>query len=179
MHIWKLKSGLNNELNSFVYVDEDDICNEIFVSDGTPKNWPTPPKIQPFVEKRKKKQKPLGDINYLLSGSVVLNEKAYSALKDFLAPFGQLLEMDCQGEKHYYYNVTNMIPCIDFDRSETEGGAVIKEVFLSDAVPKNIQVFKEPYRKRVDIYLNDPAKDTLEKLISDAGLTGAQIVKAG
>ncbi len=179
MTIWKFKAGYSNDFNAFTLPDNSDLKHATFIADGTSKNWPVPPKIQPGIEKKKKDQKPLGDINYIAPGSVVLNEKAYAVLKSFLSPFGQFLEMDALGETHYFYNVTNVIACIDFDSSETEDGKVMKEVFLPDATPKDAQVFKEPHKKRTEIYLSEAAKDILEKLIADAGLTGAQIMKAG
>jgi hypothetical protein len=51
-------------------------------------------------------------------------------------------------QRLYFYNVTNVIQCIDFDRSETEGKKVIKPVFVPGSVPIEDEVFKDsPHRR--------------------------------
>ena len=83
------------------------------------------------MEKNRKKQLPLGDISFIMGASMVLNGKAHAALGAFLQPFGEFLELDLVDEAStdggdqllHFYNVTRLIPCIDFDRSETDGKA--------------------------------------------------------
>ena len=114
-----------------------------------------------------------------------MNEKAYVALKGFLEPFGQFLELDMVDEtgigggdqQLYFYNVTNVIPCIDFDRSETEGKKVIRPTFMPGSVPSSAQVFKDPLRKKMDIYLTEPAYAKLNGLIGSAGLRGSTFMR--
>jgi hypothetical protein len=114
-----------------------------------------------------------------------LNRKAYEALKSFLEPFGQFLELDMVDEtglgggdqRLYFYNVTNVVQCIDFDRSETEGKKVIKPAFLPDSVPLSAQVFKDPLRKKMDIYLNEAAHAELSRLLIGAGLRGSTLTR--
>lgn len=186
MNIWKFQSGYSNDFTSLIYVNPDDM--DALTPDGQAKNWPVPIQLQPGLEKSKKKQKPLGDINGVLAGSVVLNPKAYAVLKDFLSPFGQLLPVECRNEggllgadvgaseTHYFYNVTNIIDCIDEERSEKRGATIVKPAFAPQSVPQEPQIFKDPRRVRVDIYLNEAAKVGLEKLLAQDKLSGAQIV---
>ena len=79
-------------------------------------------------------------------------------------------------QRLYFYNVTNVIPCIDFDRSETEGKKVIKPAFVPGSIPASAQVFKDPLRKKMDIYLNESAHAELTRLIGKAGLRGSTFI---
>ena len=179
MKIWELRyDGINHYA---VLVPGDDAGNMLatFDSEGEPKHWAVRPKVKPFIEKRKKTAKPRADLSYLIAGSIILNGKAYQALKDFLLPFGQLLELDCLGEVEYFYNVINLLQCIDYERSEKRYDTVVKEVFLADTVPEAPLIFKDPYTAGIRIYLNQAGKEKFEKLCADAGLFGARFVEAG
>jgi hypothetical protein len=79
----------------------------------------------------------------------------------------------------YFYNVTNVIPCIDFDRSATEGKKVIMPAFVASALPTGAQVFKDPLRKKMDIYLTDGAHAELTARIACAGLRGSTFKPVG
>lgn len=163
---------------------DEDIFTGVFTADGTPKVWSTRPKVMPGIERVKKKQHPLGDLSFVIGASIVLNEKAHAALKGFLEPFGQFLELDMVDEtgigggdqRLYFYNVTNVIQCIDFDRSETEGKKVIKPAFVPGAISADAQVFKDPLRKKMDIYVNEAAYAELTSLIGKAGLRGSTFI---
>ena len=179
MKIWELRYDGVNDHAVLVSLEGAMSILTIFGVDGKPKEWVARPKVTPFIEKRRKTAKPRADLSYLIAGSIMLNEKACQALKDFLLPFGQLLEVDCQGEVEYFYNVTNLVPCIDYERSGKTGSSVIKEVFLPDAVPEMPLVFKDPYTAKSCIYLNQAGKEKFEKLCADAGLFGARFVEAG
>jgi hypothetical protein len=186
MQIWNW-NGAANGFTTLLPVRDEDILTGVFTADGTPKAWDTRPQVVPGIERIKKKQHPLGDLSFVMGASVVLNEKAYAALKGFLDPFGQFLELDMIDEtgigggdqRLYFYNVTNVIPCIDFDRSETEGKKVIKPAFVTSALPTGAQVFKDPLRKKMDIYLTDAAHAELAAAIARAGLRGSTFKPVG
>lgn len=180
MQIWELHlDGLNHYAVLVPVDDEDEDLLALFTADGKKKQWTAMPKVEPFIEKRKKVAKPRADISYLSGGSIILNEKACQALKDFLLPFGQLLQLDCKGEIEYFYNVTNLIHCIDYGRSEKQDDIVIKEAFLPDAVPVAPMIFKDPLTARISIYINQAGKEKFEQLAATAGLFGARFVEAG
>jgi hypothetical protein len=186
MNIWKFNS-ITNDFTQFLYMNDDDIGKLIFLMDGTPKNWPTRPQCRPLVEKQKKKQLPLGDLSYISPGTILLNGKAYNTLRDFLLPFGQLLEVECmndggllgdkESEIYYLYNVTNIIPCVDYENSEKIGNRITKEAYLPDLAPTSAQIFKDPRRVRLQIYLSEPAKEQFTKLIAENKLTGGEFVQ--
>lgn len=185
MQIWKLEC-VSNDYAGFVHADRQDAIDGLSLTDGLPKTWTIPPRLEPFREK--KMQKPLADISYLAPGSMVLSPNAYDALKDLLSPFGQLLEVQCvnalglladqkqESETYYFYNVTNIINCIDVERSEKRGSAIVKPVYRSDAIPSTVQIFKDPRRARTDIYVNDTAKDVFERVLGQEHILGATFV---
>lgn len=178
MQIWELLLDGVNHYAVLAPSDEEDLL-EIFSASGKIKQWSATPRVEPVIEKRKKLPKPRADISYLIAGAIVLNEKAYQALKDFLLPFGQLLELDCRGEIEYYYNVTKLIPCVDYESSEKIGKSVVKEVFLQDAVPHQAMIFKDSHTASGSIYLNQTGKEKFEQLAAAAGVVGARFVEAG
>lgn len=183
MNIWKFNSAVNG-YTAFLQMTGQTDDGDIFLTDGTPVNWPSRPKIHPHLEKNKKKQMPLADLSYISPGTILLNRKAYDALNSFLSPFGQLLEVECMndggllGDKvseiYYFYNVTNIIACIDFEKSEKIGHKIIKEAFFADRIPTDVQIFRDPVRLRTQIYLTESAKEQFAKLIADAGLVGGK-----
>jgi hypothetical protein len=180
MKIWSWY-GAGNGYTALLPVRNEDIFSGVFAADGTHKTWATRPQVKPGIERVKKKQKPLGDLSPLMGASVVMNEKAHGALKAFLEPFGQFLELDLVDETGlaggdqpmYFYNVTNVIPCIDFEKSETEDGHVIKPAFVPGAVPASAQVFKDPLLRKTNIFLNDAAHAELQGLVNKTNLLGS------
>lgn len=143
-----------------------------FSDNGSPMHWEKRPKLQPFVDKKRKKQLPRADISPFRPGSLTLNGKAYRALGDFLAQFGQLLEIDVLGGVEYYYNVTHVIASVDLDRSEVlPSGFVKKPAFNEKLIPTQATVFKDA-AVHSSIYVNDAAKYELEKRITESGVTG-------
>ena len=181
MTIWEITNDLIDKASMLV-VTEDDRSNlyfwDQFGGDGSPIHWTKPPKLQPFVDKKRSKQKPRADVSPFRPGSLALNAKARDALGDFLGRFGQLLEIDVLGEIEYYYNVTNVIDCIDHERSEVlPGGFVQKPAFRESSIPTQAAVFKDAAH-RPGVYANDAAKSELEKRIAESGITGMGFSKA-
>jgi hypothetical protein len=184
MQVWRWNAA-SDAFTTLHPLNDADLLSGVFAADGTPKTWKARPQVKPALEKIAKKQLPLGDISFIMGASVVLNDKAYAALKDFLAPWGQFLDLDLIDETGigggnqalHFYNVTNVIACIDFERSETDGKKVLKPVFLPGAVPAEAQVFKDPLRKKVDIYVNASAHERLTRIMSEAGLRGSTFTR--
>lgn len=171
MAVWELVVA-SNDLTQFVAASREDVQSEVFYTNGQPKTWATPPQMTVFIEKRKKKPKPLGDVSFIMPGSVILNQKAYASLGDFLGEFGQFLEVECDGVVYYFYNVTNIISCIDPANSRFLGRAILKAAFHADLEPKDAQVFKDPLKLKTAIYVSASAKEILESLSFNAKITG-------
>lgn len=186
MQLWRW-SGANDSFATLLPVNDADLLGGVFTADGTPKTWGARPKVRPALEKDPKKQLPLGDLSFIMGASVVLNDKAYAALGDLLRPFGEFLELDLLDatglaggdQRLHFYNVTCMIPCIDVTRSEMDGKKVIAPAFLPGAVPGEAAIFKDPLRRKADIYLNSAAHDALVERMKEAGLRGSTLRRIG
>jgi|GEM_PF-362422 len=181
MTIWEIANDSIDKASMLV-ATEDDRTNlnfwDQFGGDGTPLQWTKPPRLQPFAGKKQSKPKPRADISPFRPGSLALNARARDALGDFLEQFGQLLEIDVLGQVEYYCNITNVIDCIDLDRSEVlPGGFIRKPVFKDALIPAQAVVFKAAAHPP-SIYVNDAAKTELEKRIADSGITGMSFKKA-
>jgi hypothetical protein len=178
--VWELRNGQVDETATLVYANDDEMRSGMFAADGKPVEWHARPTLEVFVEPRRKKPKPRADISALQPGALVLNSRAYQVLGSVLAPFGQLLEVNVDGAIEYFYNVTNVVDCIDPDSSVKRGsGAISKEAFFDDKVPTSPAIFKDPKTARSRIYANDAVKEFLVKLIAEAGLVGALFCEPG
>lgn len=173
MKIWELKSGPLNDVAVLVYASPEDLKANTFDATGQPLQWPSRPKANVFIEPRRKKPKPRVDVSALRPGTVVLNARAKEALEAFLSQFGQLVEIDADGTVEWFYNVTNVVDCIDPEASQKRpSGAIAKEAFFEARVPWEPALFKDPRTVRTKIYANDAARALIEPRVAEAGITG-------
>lgn len=179
VQLWELTSGGVAGFANLTSKNQEDLISGMFNTDGKPKAWGKVPSIEPTFYKGKKPQPPLADIGWFAPGAVILNEKALAALKDFLSGFGEFLEMECQGLPRYFYNVTNLVSCVDFEKSEKIETAVIRPEFIADAIPADAQVFKDPLTAGGRIYATRAAREILEGIVMQNGLTGLRFHEAG
>ena len=181
MTVWEIKTGLSDQVASLVIPEADQVIGSMkrFGGDGSPLEWSKPLRLEPLADKRKAR-KPLGDISPFLPGALVLSSSARDALGPFLSNFGQLLELDVEGHARYFFNVTNLVDCVDRERSERRpGGVVGKETFIESAVPAEAAVFKDPATARSRLYVNETGKKMLEAAASAGGIHGLLFVRAG
>ena len=178
--VWELKSGSVNDYAPLVFISDKDVESGMFETSGVSLSWSRKPKVEVFVEPGKKKPKPLADVSALTPGALVMNDKAKMALAPFLSRFGQFLEMDCAGESRWFYNVTNLIPCIDEARSvKRPSGSIVKEEFIEDRVPVDAAVFKDPLTAAAVLYVNEAGKAALEAIITEAAIAGMAFAELG
>jgi hypothetical protein len=181
MTVWLLTTGRTEEVATLVIPEADQVIGSMkrFGGDGSPLDWPKPPRLEALADKRKK-PKPLGDIGPFLPGALVLGAKACGALAPFLSRFGQLLELDVEGQPHYFFNATNLISCIDQARSELRpGGTIGKEAFKDGVLPSDPAVFKDPITARARLYVNDGGRHVLEAAAAQANVRGLKFLRAG
>lgn len=180
MAIYELTYGLLDEVAGLVFSNDDDLESGMFDSRGLPLSWPHRPRVAAFIEPRKRKQRPRADVSALRPGALVLNEKALRVLGPFLGKFGQLLELECDGTVEYFYNVTQIIDCIDEERCEKRiSGSISKEAFLDDRLPLEPAVFKDPRTATVRIYVNQGARAEIEDLVAKSGIIGIAFAELG
>ena len=180
MKVWELKSGAVNDYAPLVFASDRDVGSGMFDTSGAALTWSKKPKVEVFIEPGQKSPKPQADISALTPGALAMNERARAALEPFLARFGQFLELDCGGEPRWFYNVTNVVACIDEANStKRPSGSISKEAFFEDKVPAGEAVFKDSLTAAASLYVTDAGKVALEKLIVQAGITGAAFVEPG
>jgi hypothetical protein len=175
MNVWAIKNDLLGKVAMLVATDEDGHSREFwahFEGDGSPLHWTSRPKLAVFIDKRSKKPKPRADISPFTGDGLMINGKARDALGDFLSQFGQLLEVDVEGQVEYYYNITNVIHCVDQVHSVKRiDGTIAKPAFIDASIPKEASIFIDPSTV-MDIYVNDAGKAELERRIKQAGIKG-------
>ena len=179
MKIWELKTDSPDVYAPLVASDAQ-ARSRAFVFDGTAREWKRRPSVEVFQEAKKKDQLPRADVSLMLAGSIVLNQKALDALGGFLGQFGQFLEAKVDGVVEYFYNVTNVIDCIDLEASQRRSsGSISKEAFRAEALPVGPAVFKDPRTVRNRLYVNQEGKAILEACVAAASLTGLEIEELG
>jgi hypothetical protein len=184
MTVWLVTNDLINKVETLVLPPEAEGDTDLLVKlggEGKPIAWNQPLRlVRDKGDSRRKHPKPRTDLTPFLFGVLVLNEKARNALGDFLQRFGQLLDIDVEGETEYYYNVTNLVSCIDAKRSKRRAsGAIQQEAFDESAIPNEPAVFKDPLTVTGRIYVNDGGKAWLEQRIKEHGITGMDFARAG
>lgn len=181
MTVWVLKSGRIDAFAPLVSTTADRARALLLVANGKPKAWDLPPAVEFLVEKRAKKQLPRADVPVIMLGALALTGKAMDALGAFLKPFGELLPLECLDEPIWYFNVTNIIDCLDKAASTLrEDGSIAVEAFHGDRVPVAASVFKDPAKVRSRIFINQAGKEAIERILATTGgLTGLEIGELG
>ena len=188
MTMWELRCASINDYSMVVLLDGDDRHAGFFDADGEPQHWDEVPRIGFADSSRKKHKRPPADVSMMQRGVLVLNARAYEVLGPFLSTFGQLLELhsetgldpryfynEAEPSTHYFYNVTNLVSCVDVEHSErNELGRIRREAFDTSNVPTEAAIFKDPATARSRIYINRAGKAIVDELIASAGLTGIE-----
>lgn len=177
--IYELKTVNHNDFAPLVESEGQDLPLDQFHWNGMEKHWSCTPRVEKFFDKRRKKQKERADFGWFSPGTVALNERAYAHVGEFFSQFGQLLELDCADGKAWLYNVTNIIECVDAEKSVKFGDIVDVEALDESHVPQTAQIFKDRLTAGRRIYLNEAAKQVLERVLQEHQLTGVAVTEAG
>lgn len=173
MNVWQIKNDLIEKVAMLVVADDSDSHFwEQFEGNGGLLRWTASPRLEVFKDRRQKTPKPRADISPFTAEGLVMSSRARDALGDFLSQFGQLREVDVDGHVEYYFNPTHAIHCVDAERSERRAsGAINKPSFIASAVPTDASIFIDPSMPG-DIFVNDAAREELERRIKRADITG-------
>ncbi|WP_338849800.1 DUF1629 domain-containing protein [Massilia sp. W12] len=177
--IYQIKCGNLNNFSMWVLDNNAGMTIHDFILEGKAIQWNKPPRVVPFFDKKRKKQKDVADFAFFLHGGIALSEKAYDAIHDFLLSFGELIQLDTEDKKVWLYNVTTLIDCVDYKNSEKFLDQVIREKFYFSNVPDAPCIFKDTLTAKSRIYLNEAAKVVVEKIVDSNNLTGCHIEEAG
>ncbi|WEN14369.1 hypothetical protein PY254_14170 [Rhodanobacter sp. AS-Z3] len=182
MSVWEIVNDRINEVAGVVIpaAEQDNLrWWDKFGGDGSALKWRSRPKLELLVGRGRKKPKPRADLSPFMPGALVMSVRARDALGSVLAPFGQLLELSVEGQPEYFYNVTNVLACIDANLSERRPeGTIAREVFDMGLVPSLATVFKDRLNLG-KIYVNSAGKSVLEQLVAEHKITGLSFRQAG
>jgi len=113
--------------------------------------------------------KPIGDVFSIEPSSYIINEKAYDILYPYLKNHCQIFKINNDGATFYVINVTDLIDCLDYDKSEIKrfpsSGRVmrvIKYVFKIEKL-KNVTIFKLPEFPKAISYVTEKFKNVVEE----------------
>ena len=113
--------------------------------------------------------KPIGDVFSVEVSSFILNEKCYKILYPYIKNEAQIFKVKCENDNLYVVNITNIIDCLDYDKSEIKrfpsSGRVmrvIKYVFKIEKL-RNTTIFKLPEFPKGISYVTENFKNIVEK----------------
>ena len=76
--------------------------------------------------------KPIGDVFSVQISSFILNEKSYRVLDQYIKNEAQMFKIKSENENLYVVNITNIIDCLDYDKSEfkrfTSSGRIMEVI---------------------------------------------------
>ena len=177
MKILELRYTSINDHAMVVPLRQDDLVARRFDTDGSAKDWKDRPLVGFADSMRRQNKRAPADVSAMVPGALVLSQRAFDALASFLMPFGQLLELECEegAEIRYFYNVTNIVHCVDAGKSQKNSfGDVLLEAFDESKVPDGAVVFKDPATADSRIYVTASAAAFIQARAESAELTGIE-----
>lgn len=178
MTVWEITNKWANDVGGVTHADDiefDPVASvefwRQFEGFGSALQWKARPRLTALEYPGRRKHRPRADVSPFTSPGLIVNAKVHDALGEFLSRFGQLLEVDVDGQIEYYYNVTNVLACLDRERSAVEAYYVERPVFHESLIPETPVVFVEP-ELRGRIFVNQGAREVLESGIAGSGITG-------
>jgi hypothetical protein len=183
MTVWEITHSWANDAAGLTHADDielDPVASAAFWKQfeglGSPLQWRTKPRLT-AIEHAGGKKRPRADVSPFTSPGLILNARVRDALGDLLLRFGQLLEVDVDGRTEYYYNVTNVLRCLDKEKSRFEAYYVERPVFQERLIPETPVVFVEPELPG-RIFVNEGAKSALDKGIAESNIIGMSFRRA-
>lgn len=113
--------------------------------------------------------KPIGDVFSVEVSSFILNEKSYKILYPYIKNEAQIFKVKCENDNLYVVNITNIIDCLDYDKSEIKhfpsSGRVMRVVNYVFKIEKlkNTTIFKLPEFPKGISYVTDRFKNIVEE----------------
>lgn len=170
--IYKLRADRSHYLNAYLSPDEVEarIGDYFLLDEPEWKDFWQPMEItfQDDSDKRNVITPP--DITlWFTSNNLILNQKAYAALKDELAEYGELLPVSCEGVPYWLCHVTmetgtDAVDLSQSDRFVDEGEYVnLKKLAFKEQAVKDLLMFQSEYTGFVNLYCTDRFKTLLQQ----------------
>lgn len=139
-----------------------------YMFDGMPAKERNFDKIYPSKYKDEI-DKPIGDVFSVEVSSFILNEKSYKILYPYIKNEVQIFKTKSENDNLYVVNVTNIIDCLDYDKSEIKRFPssdrvmrIIKYVFKIEKL-NNTTIFKLPENPKGKSYVTEEFKKVVEE----------------
>jgi Immunity protein family (Imm11) len=169
MNVYILDADVN-KYRGIHYINEEDVVafNRRFDGRSIKRKWSGREKFA-FVPRRM----PKGDTPGLSSHIPVFSSKALTILGDFLKASGEVLQISCDAEKYFLFNVTRLVDALDEAKCElqlfNDGGImdIVRYSFLKEKLI-DVVIFKLPQDPLGWVYTTDPFVDRVQA----AGLKG-------
>ena len=143
-------------------------CYKSYMFDGVPVKERNFDRIYPSKYKDEI-DKPIGDVFSVEVSSFILNEKSYKILYPYIKNEAQIFKVKCENDNLYVVNITNIIDCLDYNKSEIKrfpsSGRVmrvVKYVFKIEKL-KNTIIFKLPEFPKGISYVTESFKNVVEE----------------
>lgn len=113
--------------------------------------------------------KPIGDVFSIDTSSYIINEKAYNVLYPYLKNHSQIFQLKNEDKIFYVINVTDIIDCLDYDKSEIKyfpsSGRImgVKKYAFHNKKLKNAIIFKLPEFSKNVSYVTEEFKNVVEE----------------
>lgn len=118
--------------------------------------------------------KPIGDVSSISTSSYIINEKAYKVLYPYLKEHSQIFQLKNENKIFYVINVTDIIDCLDYEKSEVKYFSssnrvmdIEKYAFHSGKL-KKATIFKIPEFPKGISYVTEEFK----KVVEENNITG-------
>lgn len=119
-------------------------------------------------------EKPIGDVSSISTSSYIINEKAYKVLYPYLKEHSQIFQLKNENKIFYVINVTDIIDCLDYEKSEVKYFSssnrvmdIEKYAFHSEKL-KKATIFKIPEFPKGISYVTEEFK----KVVEENNITG-------
>lgn len=113
--------------------------------------------------------KPIGDVFSVEISSFILNEYAFNILEPYLEGHAQVFKLRSQDGVFYVINITDVIDCLDYDKSEVKrfpsSGRIMRVIshsFREDKL-KGAAVFKLPEFVKATCYATEEFKKAVDE----------------
>ena len=179
MTIYVIKPDLANFKAIYTVEDDDNMALEIegyFDFKGQPRDDWNGARLyitEAFESDKDKLSTP--DIIHFRPSILAYSKKAVEVLKDILEESGELLPCECDGQKWWIHNITNVVDIIDYEASKMEmtdsGKFNVAEVIYDKEKLSEICLFKQIKRLGF-LFGHDKATNDYKSRVEKFGLTG-------
>ena len=180
MSIYKIKPDIKNYKAFYLIDDDKNIDLHVegyfdFKGQSKANDWNGARVYLDNTYDNAKTELPIADICKFNVHALAYSEKAVNVLKEILEESGELLPFECDGNKWWVHNITNVVDVLDTDLTTMElmesGRFIIGKTVLDESKLSKVCLFKA--KQRMGLILgHDVSENDYKALIVSSGLRG-------